>query len=350
LFPPQYLDFVCTQWLVIEARKISNQISADNVVSSYFPDQQKKIIDSLDSFGYDQAAEYVYGCTYPEWKRLHQKETTVEQVERYNASKHLHANHDNEILAICSPENNTSHSQKSPLHLNGGGKTCVGGQVHQNSLLSDVCCQDVDNLTSTAVARVALTTNATPRPPKGDIALRVGILTVSDRASANTYETGDLSGPAVEKTMIAQIDHMNKTYGDQNIAITCVEKCVVPDEIPRIKEILERWSGKMSTEESSSNEAFDLVFTTGGTGFAKRDVTPEATLAVLDRECQGLLSWASMELTSKQPLATLSRATAGVCGNTLIVNLPGNPTGAAQMVEFLFPFLLHAVLDLRSSN
>ena len=319
------------------------------MVSSYFPEQQRKAVDSLDSFGYDEAARYVYGCTYPEWKRLHQKETTVEQMERYNASKHLHAIHDSKVLATRSSKSNTSHTPKTTSLHDGRGKLCIGGQAQNNSLLSDVCCQDVDMFPPTPVTRVSLSTNLTPRLPKGDLALKVGILTISDRASADGYVTGDLSGPAVESTMIKKLDQMNSSYGDQIIAITCIEKCIVPDEIPRINEVLERWSGKATSAVNSSMEAYDLVFTTGGTGFAKRDVTPEATLAVLDRECQGLMSWASMELTSKQPLATLSRAAAGICGNTLIVNLPGNPTGAAQTVELLLPLLLHAITDLRSN-
>ena len=74
-------------------------------------------------------------------------------------------------------------------------------------------------------------------------------------------------------------------------------------------------------------------------------MTPEATISILDRECRGLMSWASIELTSKQPLATLSRAAAGVCGQAVIVNLPGNPAGAAQVTELLFPILLHTIED-----
>jgi len=332
----------------MEARKVSNLIGADNVASSYFPDQQKKVIDSLDSFGYDEAAQYVYGCTYPEWKRHHQKETTGEQMEKYNASKHLHAKHDKEILATRSSKPSVDQPPKPPLRPQ---IICTGAQVQQSSLLSDVCCQDVDALISTpAVISLSTNPNPRPRPPKGDLALTVGILTISDRASANEYASGDLSGPAVESAVMAQIDQLNMAFGDQNIAITCIDKGIVADEIPLIKEVLERWSGKTADADNSSKVAYDLVFTTGGTGFAKRDVTPEATLAVLDRECQGLMSWASMELTSKQPLATLSRAAAGVCGNTLIINLPGNPTGAAQVVEFLLPLLLHAITDLRTSD
>lgn len=218
-------------------------------------------------------------------------------------------------------------------------------------LLSDVCCQDVDAIDAPP-AGVPESTNSTakiPRPPKGDLNLKVGILTVSDRAASNAYESGDLSGPAVESSLTALMKQMNISFKDQHINITQLEKKIVADEVSTIKEVLLNWSGKVEDAASTQKDPYDLVFTTGGTGFARRDVTPEATISILDRECQGLMSWASMELTMKQPLATLSRAAAGTCGNTLIVNLPGNPTGAAQVVEVLFPLLLHAVKDLHSS-
>ena len=197
------------QWLVVQARKISDQIGADNVASSYFPDQQKKAIGSLDSFGYDEAAQYVYGCTYPDWKKLHQKETTAEQMDRYNASKYIHAKHDINILAARSSKSDGYKLPPgAPVEHNERVQVCTRGQAQQKSLLSDVCCQDVDFLMF-PTARVAQSLNSSqkmPGPPEGDLALRIGILTISDRASINGYETGDLSGPAVERTMTAQIN------------------------------------------------------------------------------------------------------------------------------------------------
>ncbi len=205
------------------------------------------------------------------------------------------------------------------------------------------------NATTAGAAQSTNSSRRKPRPPKGDLDLKIGILTVSDRAYGNAYETGDLSGPAVEGTVIALIERMNSSFQDQHVSIGHVEKTIVPDEIPCITDVLMRWSGKTTTNlDRSSKEPYDLVFTTGGTGFSPRDVTPEATNLILDRNCNGLMSWAGMELTSTQPLATLSRASAGTSHDTLIVNLPGNPAGAAQVLELLLPLLLHAVKDLRS--
>lgn len=294
----------------------------------------------------------MYGCTYPEWKKRHQKKTTDEQMERYNGSKQLHAKHDKELLATRSSKfkDAPTLAQSDFSVHNQQTKICIKEPTQQSSLLSDVCCQDVDDI-APAVGAIHSTnaSNQIPRPPKGNIDLRIGILTVSDRAAANAYESGDLSGPAVENTVLAQTNQMNTSFKDQNITVT-QEKLIVADEILDIKEVLLKWSGKTADENSMPKEPYDLIFTTGGTGFSKRDVTPEATMSILDRECQGLMSWASMELTVKQPLATLSRAAAGTCGNTLIVNLPGNPTGAAEVVELLFPLLLHAIKDLRGSR
>lgn len=337
------------KWLVLQARKISDRIGADDVAVTYFFEQRKRTIDSLDSFGYDEAAQYVYGCTYPEWKKLYQKKATDDQMERYHRSKGIHAMHDDDWLATRATRS-SKEGAYAAQHIPSKAQVCMKEAARPSSLLSDVCCQDVESLvaTTTGVTQSIDFSHRMPSPPKGDLVLKIGILTVSDRAFANAYETGDLSGPAVESTVIAIIKQMSTAFQDQNISISHIEKTIVPDEIPKIAEVLMRWSGKTTNSDRSSKEPCDLVFTTGGTGFAPRDVTPEATNLVLDRQCFGLMSWAGMELTLKQPLATLSRASAGTSRDTLIINLPGNPAGAAQVVELLLPLLLHAVKDLRS--
>ena len=149
--------------------------------------------------------------------------------------------------------------------------------------------------------------------------MRIGILTVSDRSARG--ERPDLSGPAIEKTIT-----------DQGWSVIRME--IMPDEMLMLKEALANWadSGKM-----------DIILTTGGTGFSPRDVTPEATKAVIERDAPGLVEamrTASLKVT---PHAMLSRASAGIRGRTLIVNLPGSPRGAIENLNVILPVLKHAV-------
>ena len=152
------------------------------------------------------------------------------------------------------------------------------------------------------------------------VSMRVGILTVSDRGSRGEYR--DLSGPAIR-------DRMVQALGAQ----VAVED-MVPDEQEVIAGTLRCWADEL---------ALDLVLTTGGTGFAPRDVTPEATRLVIDREAPGLaeaMRSASLQIT---PHAMLSRAVAGIRGATLIVNLPGSRKAVLENLETILPALPHAV-------
>ena len=149
--------------------------------------------------------------------------------------------------------------------------------------------------------------------------MRIGILTVSDRSARG--ERPDLSGPAIEKTIT-----------DQGWSVIRME--IMPDEMLMLKEALANWadSGKM-----------DIILTTGGTGFSPRDVTPEATKAVIERDAPGLVEsmrTGSLKVTAH---AMLSRASAGIRGRTLIVNLPGSPRGAIENLNVILPVLKHAV-------
>ncbi len=155
------------------------------------------------------------------------------------------------------------------------------------------------------------------------MSLRFAILTVSDRSSRS--ERPDASGPALAELVATQ--------GWQ-----IVRQAIVPDGIDVIKQTLQAWS--------DSGEA-DVILTTGGTGFAPRDVTPEATRAVVERLTPGLdelMRSASLRVT---PHAMLSRAVSGIRKRTLIVNLPGSPKGAVENLQVILPALEHAVKLLR---
>lgn len=115
---------------------------------------------------------------------------------------------------------------------------------------------------------------------------------------------------------------------------TLVESTVLPDERDQISRLLEQWA---------DSQQFDLILTTGGTGFAPRDVAPEATLQVVDRPAPGLAEAMRAHSLKATPHAMLSRAVAGIRGETLIVNLPGSPKAARENLAVILPVIPHAV-------
>lgn len=155
------------------------------------------------------------------------------------------------------------------------------------------------------------------------MAIRVGVLTVSDLASQG--RRADDSGDAVVAWVAGR-------------GFELVVRSVVPDETDRIAAKLSRWS--------DSGEV-DLVLTTGGTGLGTRDVTPEATLAVLERSAPGIAEALRAAAAPKFPRAWLSRGTAGTRGQTLIVNLPGSTGGVKDGLAVLEDLVDHAVALVR---
>ena len=149
----------------------------------------------------------------------------------------------------------------------------------------------------------------------------VGILTVSDKGWHG--ERQDRSGEAVREIlsgMGAQIANYD----------------IVPDEKELIAEKLIKWA-----------EEVDIIITTGGTGLSPRDVTPEATLSVIDRGVPGFAEAMRAESLKKTPHAVLSRAVTGIRGNCLIINLPGSPKAVRECLEVVLPAIPHAVETLK---
>ena len=154
----------------------------------------------------------------------------------------------------------------------------------------------------------------------------VAVLTISDRSAHGLRK--DLSGPAVVQS-IHRLTGWN-----------CTKTDIVSDDVSKISAKLSRWADE---------DKINLIITTGGTGMSIRDVTPEATLAVIDKEAPGLMEAVRAASLSITPYAMLSRAIAGIRGRSLIINLPGNPKAVDEALTVLATALPHAV-DLISDH
>jgi len=156
--------------------------------------------------------------------------------------------------------------------------------------------------------------------------IKAGVITVSDKGSAGKRE--DQSGPEVERILKA-------------IGIEVICRAVIPDEMHQIRDAI---------VDFADHQKIDLIVTTGGTGVAPRDVTPDATLGVIDREVPGMAEAMRRESCKITPHALISRAVVGIRGRTLIINLPGSPKGVRENLAVLLPALPHAIEKIKGDE
>ncbi|MGD2103851.1 MAG: MogA/MoaB family molybdenum cofactor biosynthesis protein [Anaerolineae bacterium] len=156
--------------------------------------------------------------------------------------------------------------------------------------------------------------------------IRAAVITISDKGYTGQRE--DVSGPVLADLV-------------QDLGADVVRRNIVPDEREEILRLMVCLADEVGV---------DLIMTTGGTGVTPRDVTPEATRAAIEREMPGLAEALRFEGYRRTPLAVVSRGVAGIRGQTLIVNLPGNPNAVREGMETLSPILPHAIQMLRGED
>jgi len=153
--------------------------------------------------------------------------------------------------------------------------------------------------------------------------MRAAILTLSDKGARGERE--DLSGPALSDWLT-----------QKGVVVECMS--LIPDDFEQIVSALKKWTDSLAP---------DLILTTGGTGVSPRDITPEATNKVIDRELPGFAERMRQESLKKTPHAIISRAIAGIRQRTLIINLPGSPKGAIENLEAVWPAIPHAITKIQ---
>jgi molybdenum cofactor synthesis domain-containing protein len=156
--------------------------------------------------------------------------------------------------------------------------------------------------------------------------ITAGIITVSDKGSQGQRE--DLSGPAIAEMLAGA-------------AISIKLAIIIPDETEKIKEAI---------IDFADVKHFDLIVTTGGTGVSPRDLTPDATLEVIDKQIPGMAEAMRQKSMQVTPHAMISRAVAGIRGKSLILNLPGSPKGAKENLAVVLPALKHAIEKIKGDD
>jgi molybdopterin adenylyltransferase len=156
--------------------------------------------------------------------------------------------------------------------------------------------------------------------------ITAGVITVSDKGSRGERE--DISGREVIRVL-------------KEMPASVIDYEVIPDE----KEVI-----KQKLTEYTDEKNLDLVITTGGTGVSPRDLTPDATLEIIEKEIPGMAEVMRRESGAKTPHAMISRAVVGIRGQSLIINLPGSPKGAVENLSFIIPALEHAIDKIKGDE
>ena len=288
---------------------------------------------------YDEALEAVYGEPYADWKKKHQSKASPEQMALFESNAHLHAQHPKmEDFPTSRKEDEDVRETRTTGAPS--GRPVDAARPEPNALgASDVCCTPADEIglvseygtnasdaTTNEIVGVNTPSGSVSVPAVSAVSIRLGVLTVSDRAHAGAY--ADLSGPAIAEAA-------EKHFPG---CVFSVLRYVVPDEETQIAARLKQLTAS----------GCNLVFTTGGTGVATRDVTPEATRSVLQREIPGIAQMLLARSLTHEPHAALSRGVAGVRDRALIVNLPGRPDACRELVAAVAPIAPHALRQIGS--
>ena len=279
---------------------------------------------------YELCQEEVYGMTQKEWKEKWQSKATEEMLEKFKSGQEMHAKHPKDLM-MTTTTTTTSEAATLPLTQ---PRYYSGGNNNNNRMLSDVCCEDIEE-DAVCINRGGGGVDGT-NSGDGNSDISFGIITVSDRAFNGVYE--DISGNVVMRETIETYF----TTDDVSKSSTHIIKGykLVPDEEEEIAKAIVYMSDELKC---------DVILTTGGTGLAKRDVTPEATKSVLTREVKGIAESLRAHARRYEKHAALSRAVAGLRNNqSLIVNLPGRPNAVSSSLGVLLPMLRHAVRQLKA--